>query len=230
MKIPERKAMKFICPHCQEDTRHFSITHGRLKKAPQRRKTEEVTFEKYELMECQECKNLTLAVETHLHPGSGIGDSYMIKIKHHPPIPVRKKPQWLNTLDKKLCPLVKEVYTTLDNSLYNVASTGIRTILDRIIVDKIGDAGIFENKLLKMEQKGLIDSEERDILSTVLDAGSAAAHRGFTPRRQTVEAMLDVIEELLHKMYVAPKRRVALQTKAQSIKKKVPPRKRPGTP
>jgi hypothetical protein len=230
MKIPERKTAKFVCPHCQKDTKHLSITHGRLNKAPKRRRREEVTFEQYELMECQECKNLTLAVETHLHPGPGIGDAYMIKTKYYPPIPVRKKPQWLDNLDKILCALLEEVYMALDNSLYNVASTGLRTILDRVIVDKIGDAGSFDTKLRDMERNGLIDSEERDILSTVLDAGSAAAHRGFTPKRQTVEDMLDVLEEMLHKIYIAPKRRVALKAKAQTIKSQVPPRKKATIP
>ena len=100
MKVPEAKTAKFICPSCEVETRHFSINHGRLNKQSKPRRHHETLFWLYSVMECQECKNLSLAIETQIHPGSMMGDPYTLKTDYYPAIPQRIKPSWLNKLCK----------------------------------------------------------------------------------------------------------------------------------
>jgi hypothetical protein len=46
----------------------------------------------------------------------------------------------------------------------------------------VGDKGTFGAKLVSCEQQGFLSADEQERLSTAIDMGSAAAHRGFTPK------------------------------------------------
>lgn len=201
------------------------MAHGQLKKEPVRRKGSETTFQLYEVMECQKCKTLTFCINTMIHPGSG--DSYPYKTEYFPPRPVREKPKWLNKLGPQFKKLLQEVYPAIDNSLHCVASTGIRTVLDRMMSDVVGDEGDFRAKASKLEKTGHIDSDEKDMLLDVIDAGSASAHRGFSPNKSTVYHMLDITEAVLERIYIQPTIRITLRKKAKLVKKVTPKRQNP---
>jgi len=144
---------------------------------------------------------------------------------HYTPDPGRILPKWVSDLDKKTLRLLKEVYVAIDYSLYVVASTGIRTILDRLIVDAVGrDIGTFAQKLDALKAEHYIDEQERQTILPVIDAGNASAHRGFDPDKRTLNAMLDITENLLEKIKVAPKRKIRLAYKANVIRARVPKR------
>lgn len=159
-----------------------------------------------------------------VHPGVGVGDSYLSKTEYFPPRPIREKPKWHNKLGPQFKNILQEVYLALDNSLLCVASTGIRTIIDRMMVDKVGDIGKFETKASELVTKGYIDSVEKDMLLNVIDAGSASAHRGFNPNKTAVFHMLDITEAILEKIYIQPKMKTSLSKKAGSVKKATPKR------
>jgi len=72
-----------------------------------------------------------------------------------------------------------EIYAALHADSRSLALMGARTLVDMAILDKIGDAGSFQKKLELMEQKGFVARENRQFLSAALDAGNAAAHRGY---------------------------------------------------
>ena len=59
-------------------------------------------------------------------------------------------------------------------------------------------------KLKQLEGLGVISSHNREVLSAALDVGSAAAHRGRAPRIEEVNAVMDIVENLLHAVYVLP--------------------------
>ena len=94
---------------------------------------------------------------------------------------------------------------------------GARAVLDMVIVDKVGDLGSFGEKLKKLESQGFISQRNREILDAALDAGSAAAHRGYAPKLKDVHAVMDIVENLLQAIYVLDK--VAVE-----IKKSTPAR------
>jgi hypothetical protein len=94
---------------------------------------------------------------------------------------------------------------------------GARAVLDRVIVDTIGDVGPFEQKLKKLEAERHISAKGREILDAALDAGNAAAHRGYAPTVKHVHSVMDIVENLVHSTYV-------LERVAAEIKKDTPPR------
>ena len=99
---------------------------------------------------------------------------------------------------------------------------GARTLVDLVIVDKVGDVGTFAEKLKKLESEKYISGKNREVLEAALDAGNAAAHRGYSARPAQVNAVMDIVENLLQAVYVLP-------SMAQDLKKSTParpPRKR----
>ena len=82
---------------------------------------------------------------------------------------------------------------------------GTRTLLDMVMLLRVGDVdGGFPGKLDAMAKEGRIGREEKETFRVMVDVGSAAAHRGFTPRKQTLDKVLTATESLLHREFVLP--------------------------
>jgi hypothetical protein len=143
-----------------------------------------------------------------------------IKVVYWPPPTKRKKPEWADQLsDDVLRQVIDEVYQALNSGLIVLASIGTRTLLDRAMFLRIGDPrGGFVGKLTLMVDRGHIGTEEKDVLEVITDAGSAAAHRGFTPDARTLETIVATVENFLHREFV-------LKTAAGAVRAATPPRR-----
>jgi hypothetical protein len=75
-----------------------------------------------------------------------------------------------------------------------------------------------------MRNEGLITDLEAEIINTAFDAGSAAAHRGYSPTRDEVYLLLDITESLLRQIYIDPMRRRRLAEAAAVLKTNTPQR------
>jgi hypothetical protein len=62
--------------------------------------------------------------------------------------------------------------------------------------------GTFAEKLKQFEHNGFIGSKDRDVLEAALDAGSATAHLGCEPERETLNQAMDMVEHVLEAVYV----------------------------
>ena len=94
--------------------------------------------------------------------------------------------------------ILQEIYISVNEKLFTLSLTGIRTLLDIYIVDKIGDVGTFKQKLDKLVAEGIITSSKAKVLEAAIDAGNASAHRGYRPDQETLFQILDIMENLLH--------------------------------
>jgi hypothetical protein len=79
---------------------------------------------------------------------------------------------------------------------------GARTLVDIVILEKVGDVGGFGQKLKELEAAGFVSSKNREVLEAALDAGSAAAHRGYAPKESDVNLVMNIVENLLQAVYV----------------------------
>lgn len=142
-----------------------------------------------------------------------------LKVTYWPPPTRRKKPEWAENLDDDVIRgVIDEVYQALNAGMIVLASIGTRTLLDRAMFLRVGDPnGGFAGKLNLMVEKGHIGNDERDILEAITDAGSAAAHRGFTPNAKTLGTIIETAENFLHREFV-------LKTAAGEVRTATPPR------
>ena len=81
---------------------------------------------------------------------------------------------------------------------------GARTLVDMMILEKIGDVGGFKEKLGELEKEGFISSRSREMLYAALEVGNAAVHRGHAATKSEVQDVMDIVESMLQAVYVFP--------------------------
>jgi hypothetical protein len=224
MKIPDM-TRRFICRVCQHETGHWPLASGEVKDSYKKLQLEASSVQTFQVMQCKDCGATTYCVDTRIHPGPMIGDSYIETTDYFPPLPRRTKPAWYSSLTEDYQTALGEVYYAIDNSLLFLSSTGARTALDQLIIEKIGDAGNFENKVDKLVASNIIDDTEGAMLLAVIDAGSASVHRGYRPDIDTVNHMMDILEAIFYKLLVEPDKKEELKKKAEILRKSTPKRK-----
>jgi hypothetical protein len=97
--------------------------------------------------------------------------------------------------------LLEEVYTALHNNASRLALVGTRTLVDLLILERVGDVGTFKEKLKRLVEAGVLTGQGSDVLYAALDAGSAVAHRGLKPEPEVVTAVIEIIENVLQAAY-----------------------------
>lgn len=121
-------------------------------------------------------------------------------------------PDWLTKLPDTAQVLMREVHLAMGAELYALSAMGIRAVVDVISVDLLaGDAGSFSAKVDGLAKAGHLSPSQHNALNVVVDAGNAAAHRGFVPTRDAAQAMLDALEVVLKTAYVLPGAAQSLQ-------------------
>jgi len=113
--------------------------------------------------------------------------------------------------------LLGEIYIALQSGSRRLALMGTRTLVDMLLLEEVGDVGTFDAKLKALREKGVISERNRQVLLTVLDAGSAAAHRGYKPTRDELEVVMDVVENVLQSTH-------HLTLRAEELRKRIPER------
>lgn len=183
----------------------------------------------YEVLECCGCNGLSVRREfwlsewDYMDQDPVTGEPRMIpgiETTYWPHATKKKKPDWASDLhDEPLRQVIGEVYDALNSGLIVLASIGTRTLLDRAMFLRVGDSeGGFRAKLNLMVERGYIGTDERDILLAITDAGSAAAHRGFSPSAEHLATIVATVETFLYRVFV-------LKPAAGAVRAATPPRR-----
>jgi hypothetical protein len=143
------------------------------------------------------------------------------------PTPVaRSEPQWAQSLDDNtLRHVLRELYVAYNSNLRYLAAVGARTVLDLVLIKHVADVGRFDQKLDKFVGGGFVSAAEREHLDVLAEVGNAAAHRGYAPTQEELGTILDILESLLHRLYIEVRQAEQIALAAQGIKAKIPPRK-----
>ena len=95
------------------------------------------------------------------------------------------------------------MYGCLNANLSIPAAIAIRTTFDRAAeILNIDSSLTFNQKLNALVDCGRISEGERDLLEVMIDAGSAAAHRGWKPKPDELETQVTLLENFLHRTFV----------------------------
>ncbi|WP_417825562.1 DUF5655 domain-containing protein [Thalassospira povalilytica] len=212
-QLEQQKIEKFFCNDCGQKTKHFvRAEHMKVDEDDY----SEVSFHQRMLViECCGCEHLAMVKETHFsedvhydqHPVTGEWVEIVNWDKViYPPVTYRKPPPWFDDLpDTTLREISAEIYKSLQTGSHYLATFGSRTLIDRLIVLTVGDKGNFQKGLQALQEEGMLSPHERDILNPVVDAGNAAAHRGWAPSKEQLKVILDTVEGLIHRLLVLPK-------------------------
>lgn len=175
------------------------------------------SIDAYQFTECQKCNapslhidsfhikdidentSLKLAsIESNLE-NSGKCDSYHVCSISFPNFnkSLLRKKKWSFNLPKDDMLLFFEIISAYEQGLFILALSGIRTLIDRYLVKKVGNIGGFEKKLKKMLDDKHISNTQYEILNTIIDGGNASNHRGFRPEKEMVKTFLEVVEDII---------------------------------
>jgi len=223
MKVPDM-TRRFICRKCQHETGHWPIGNGQIQGSEKKLERNRTSYQTFQVVRCKDCGATTYCIDTHINPGHMMGDSYVQETTYFPPLTKRIKPDWYNSLAAHYQSILYEVYSAIDNELFFLASSGTRTALDQLIVEKIGDTGGFHQKVQKLVKENIIDEDEKEMLLAVIDAGSASAHRNYRPELSAIEHMMDILETIFFKLLIEPKKKEELKDKAKKLRKLTPKR------
>lgn len=223
MMKPTSETIKSYCNDCLQITNHDLIAN--------RHRTWDITATDgipvdvesmdYDFLQCCGCENVSLRRTYRCPPGYDEE-----RIDYFPPAVSRRKPKWLSELlsfvdykepKMQIRELMSEVYSALFSGNNRLVMMGARTIVDIALTDKLGDIGGFANKLDEAERKGWITPSHRKVLATAIDAGSAAAHRGYRPEKKHLDLVLDIVEHVIQLLYV-------LEANAETLAKQTPKR------
>jgi len=219
------------CRHCGGDRRHTMIA-----KKERDWSDDEVQVnggDVWSILECRGCQNVTFAHTHWFSEDATWGDEGPEPIVHrdlYPPS-ARPMPEWASelwlSLSRKAVWVAKlhgDIYAALGTGAFSLAAMGTRAIVDFVVTSKVGDGGSFTEKLATMRVKGLITEVQADILNAAFDAGSAAAHRGYSPEREDAYTLLGITETLLRRLYIDPMRQGRQAEAAAALKAKTPQR------
>jgi len=210
---------KAPCNRCGLETQQV-ILYAREVSDPDQSESEQDDLDscwvdKYSVLECRGCNSISIRHESHI----GVEE----QLNYYPPRVARRLPLWLGSVPIRIRFMVHETYWALAAGCPSLATMGARTVLDLVFLKVVGDVGPFWAKLEAMQSSGYISRRQREHLERVLDAGNAAAHRGFAPSADLVNQMMDIVEHLLQTVYV-------LKHSARRLKRETPrrrPRRRP---
>jgi len=212
------------CNYCG-GTRKHTILHTEVRKeffGP----TGEVWWkDSYEMLECRGCQTFCLRHQ-YQHSDEFIQDydDAAIHTNYYPPSLYRKLPKWFEILENSgkaeaICGLVREIYSTIQNDSLRLATMGLRSLVEHIMIDKIGDHKSFEKNLQKFHDDGYISQVQKDSLAILIETGHAVTHRSYMPSRDDLASLLDIAESIIETIYVN-------QPNISSIKDRIPPRRK----
>jgi len=183
----------------------------------------------YGTLECGGCGEITFRKRYYFSEWDerAVGGKDNVEETLFPPRLFRQRPIWIGDLPEPLRSVLDEVYIALQNHMRSLSTAGIRTVLDAILVDKVGDKGTFADKLKVFEQRSFVDETEYERLTIALETGHAAVHRGFVPDEDDLIVVMDILEPLIEKLYVLDKRNQEMLDKARTLQGKIPPKKKP---
>jgi hypothetical protein len=115
--------------------------------------------------------------------------------------------------------LLSEIYAAVRGGQHRLAAMGVRSLLEQVVIAKIGDHYSFNLNIDKFYEAGYIFLIQRDALLHLLEAGHAATHRPFAPSERDLTTLLDISEGILAAIYIHP-------DQAEALSKRVPPRAR----
>lgn len=121
------------------------------------------------------------------------------------PLPEKEdiRPYWFGTLyykDPQLHTVMDEMYTAYTHKSFILASIALRTTFDRVIdILSVDSALSFNGKLAELVKKNMVLEKEKENLAVIVDAGNAAAHRGWSPTEEIFKSLLAVMENFVRR-------------------------------
>lgn len=215
----EDKIVKNQCNRCGLKTNHYERFNHTVSESSPYDSEYSVEFgSTYTFLECCGCSDVSI----RRHDWCSEWDHGCFEETFYPPRVSRKMPKNFRSLPEEYQSLIKEIFAALHADSRQLAMMGARSVIDLFLLRKVGDQGNFKQGMNKLEEDGYISKRNREILDAAVEAGHAASHRAHIPTIKELNAVMNIVENLLeHDLLLAS---------ADTLIKHTPPRQKPPTP
>jgi hypothetical protein len=111
-------------------------------------------------------------------------------------------PEWYEQLGNAQKALIKELDQAIAKGMAALPTMGLRTLLELVMRDHIADKGTFKGNVEAFEEAGFITKQQANLISNVIDAGNAAAHRAYFPNHSDLTTCVDAVRHLMEGVYI----------------------------
>lgn len=205
-------AAKAHCNQCQSATNH-DILHSEETSWQEEFEGGKYSIgglDRYETLKCRGCESIRLRHTSYF------SEDDEPTITYFPPAVSRREPEWLKDIPDSesgevVHDLLKEIYSALQNGSVRLAAIGSRSLLEHMMVEKVGDQGSFGKNVSTFKSAGHISEQHAGYLLTAIEAGHASTHRAWRPTTSQMNLLLDIIESVVAAVYVLNERTAALK-------------------
>lgn len=146
------------------------------------------------------------------------GINYPRTIKTYPSRKEKShRPEWVwsvGQIDPQLYKILDEIYKAFEAKSYILAAVGLRTAFDLTITYlKIDPGHTLEQKVKELLENGFIGRVEAETLAVVTNAGSAAAHQGWSPDQKTLKILITTLEQFVYRVVVTGNAALSLNSR-----------------
>lgn len=173
----------------------------------------------YSLIACGGCETIHVKHDSTFSEDTEPDGSSIVTTNYYPPAMSRRTPAWLDDKDgpfwwggTEIELLLKEIYSAVQNDSRRLAMMGIRSLLEMIMVEKVGDSGKIGTNVKNFIAEGYIAPKHEDIFRLQIEAGHAGMHRKYVPSATDLDVLLNITESLVEAVYVHPHRAKKLKS------------------
>lgn len=221
------------CPHCRQDRNVKEIARDSFVDTsdPNYFYSNQAHF-----FQCQTCRDYFLKVghsnehdeEYETLPSGDWIKTHPFNYHSLPPQAYRDYPSWLNRLESskrwEIHEFLKEVYKAFDHELYKFSAMGVRALFEKISHDLgVSNTLPFVKILQELEERNLIAKESKDALEVLVEGGHAAVHRSWSPSREDLIVILDILEDFIYESFFKGEDIVKKMERRAALKKRLPP-------
>ena len=221
---PSPLRINSYCYQCGGDREHEVLCSDKEQTDYEYESNSFVTFgSEALLLKCCGCKFVSLRKGAWSSEATDDCGRPEISFEYFPAPCSKPMPTWLvnlleqgDTSFKFQC--LADVYAAFSSGHTWLACVGARSVLEHVMIEQAaGDQGSFARNLSAFQAAGHINPGEKHRFETVLEAGHAATHRGFRPKQDEVSLVLDLLSNVLERVYFDEKTLIVLQPR-------IPPR------
>jgi hypothetical protein len=158
----------------------------------------------YQTVQCRGCATISFAVRSWNSEETDEDGQLITSEVMYPSRTIRKPIENHYYLPNKVRNVYVETLTALSNKAPILAAIGIRAVVEAVCNDKGCTAGVLEQKIDHLVEKGHLATDQAGFLHLQRFMGNAAAHEIAAPKQDELRAALDIAENLLINLYVLP--------------------------
>ena len=116
-----------------------------------------------------------------------------------------------------------ELYLALNNDLRMLSAIAVRTCFDVASeICGVSESHTFEEKIKELLTLGRIGISDKYKLDALVEGGSASAHRSWIPESGELNTLVNLLEDFLQNVFVAPIVNKELEIQTAELKTKIP--------